>query len=477
MMKTTFRPDRAVCSFPADVCIPFLCLVAMQAAACSVDIGKLRAPTSPPPDGSMDHPVVPDATEVGGGDTVGSGGSVDTDSASVLPDRPTADEVAVPADATDLPEMDVAEDVVASDDGTDSSDLAAADEDTGGAGIDGGGGTGGSGGTGGIGGGGTGGAGTGGGGGTGGADPDGGGTGGGSGGTGGGTGGGGMGGTGGGVGGGGTGGTGGKGGTGGGGTGGTGGKGGAGGTGADPDLVLCYKFDESSGTTSVDSSTSSSGTHNGTLATYGVGGSATFTTASQVGTHALSLMPSTYSPSDSGGYVTMPSLQTLAPNAITIAVWVNLAAATTTQNWERIFDFGTGTSSTGPYFYMTARSDATNTPVRFGISQSGRTGTAMQRLDGTSALTAKVWHHIAIVLPAGSFYTGTMYIDGVVVGTNNTMTLHLSDLATTTQNWLGRSPFSGLDGSDPFFYGSMDDFRVYKRALSQQEILTLFALR
>ena len=126
---------------------------------------------------------------------------------------------------------------------------------------------------------------------------------------------------------------------------------------------------------------------------------------------------------------------------------------------------------------MTARSDATNTPVRFGISQSGRTGTSIQRLEGTSALTANVWHHVAVVLPAGSIYTGTLYIDGVLAATNNTMTLHLSDLATTTQNWLGRSQFSGTDGSDPFFYGSMDDFRVYRRALSQQEILSLFALR
>ena len=38
--------------------------------------------------------------------------------------------------------------------------------------------------------------------------------------------------------------------------------------------------------------------------------------------------------------------------------------------------------------------------------------------------------------------------------------------APTTLNWLGRSPYS----SDPFFYGSLDDFRIYKRALSAEEI-------
>jgi hypothetical protein len=53
------------------------------------------------------------------------------------------------------------------------------------------------------------------------------------------------------------------------------------------------------------------------------------------------------------------------------------------------------------------------------------------------------------------------------------MTLHQSDVGTTTQNWLGRSPFT----QDPFFYGSLDDFRIYKRALSAAEITALMALR
>ena len=39
-------------------------------------------------------------------------------------------------------------------------------------------------------------------------------------------------------------------------------------------LKLWYKFDESSGTTAADSSTSASGTHDGKLATYGTDGSA-----------------------------------------------------------------------------------------------------------------------------------------------------------------------------------------------------------
>ncbi len=269
------------------------------------------------------------------------------------------------------------------------------------------------------------------------------------------------------------------------GTGGTGTGGtGMGGAGDDPDLVLHYAFDESSGTIASDSATASTGPHNGTLATYGtygMSGSAVFSSDSRVGARALLLTPSTYGPTYGGGYVTVPALQTLAPEALTIAVWVKLASTSYAQNWERVFDFGSGTTSAGGYFYMTARAEdaMVGIPVRFGISKVGRPGAGAanlseQRLEGTTTLTANVWYHLAVVLPAGSPYTGTLYIDGAVADTNDEMTAHLSDLGITSNNWLGRSQFTN---DDPFFHGALDDLRVYRRALSQEEISALIELR
>jgi hypothetical protein len=57
------------------------------------------------------------------------------------------------------------------------------------------------------------------------------------------------------------------------------------------------------------------------------------------------------------------------------------------------------------------------------------------------------------------------------------MTLHASDVGATSNNYLGRSQFNGAASGDPLFNGSLDDFRVYKRALSQQEIADLLAIR
>ena len=88
--------------------------------------------------------------------------------------------------------------------------------------------------------------------------------------------------------------------------------------------------------------------------------------------------------------MTVPAPEALAPNAVTIAVWVRLAAATSNQNWERVYDFGSGPTAIG-FFYITARaSDATNIPLRFGISKSGHTAAAEQRLESKSALSANV---------------------------------------------------------------------------------------
>jgi hypothetical protein len=239
----------------------------------------------------------------------------------------------------------------------------------------------------------------------------------------------------------------------------------------DPDLVLWYPFDESSGTIAYDSAQFGGVARNATLATVGSGGSATFTTARQVGSHALTLSPGGYA-SNGGGYVVVPAINTLAPGAITIAVWVNLAAATMNQAWERIYDFGD--SATAPsWFNLAARNGAAPYGPIFNMSNTGHAEADQQKLTGSTALRANNWHHIAVVLPEGTPFAGIMYVDGVVAASNSAMTVHLADIGATANNWLGRSQFT----NDPYFNGSLDDFRVYRRALSQEEIAALMALR
>jgi hypothetical protein len=225
-------------------------------------------------------------------------------------------------------------------------------------------------------------------------------------------------------------------------------------------LVAYYKLDETSGTTAADSSGNA---RNGTLAVAGTG-TATFSTTHMVGTGSVNLMGTS---NTNGGYVSIPaSLNAMgATTTLTIACWVNI---TTDRAWGRVFDFN-NTSTTGYMFLTTFQSATTPNSVRFAITTTSFGGE--QQISSTGRLSTGAWHHIAVVLDAGATYTGTLYIDGAVAGTNTAMTLRPSSIGNTPNNWIGRSAFT----ADPYFSGLVDDFRVYSRALTAAEIANLFS--
>jgi hypothetical protein len=232
---------------------------------------------------------------------------------------------------------------------------------------------------------------------------------------------------------------------------GDGGSTGSGGSQPDSDLVLWYQVDDGAGTVALDSSTVAGAPRNGTLATAGTGGAAGFSTTRRQGTHAVSL---TANGTMGGGYVIVHSLHDLAPGALTISAWVQV---TTAQRWQRVFDLGNTTTSN---LALTVQNGTDF--VRFII----RTGGTEQEIASSIKLSLSTWYHLAVVLREGSPYTGDLYVDGALAGTNTAMTLHPADLGATMNNFLGRSQFA----ADPYFAGLIDDFRVYRRALSPEQI-------
>jgi hypothetical protein len=228
----------------------------------------------------------------------------------------------------------------------------------------------------------------------------------------------------------------------------------------DAALVAWYQLDDVSGTTAVDSSGHA---RNATLSAIG-GGAAAFSTTHQVGTGSVNL---TSSGQGVGGLITVPaSLNAMgATTAITVACWVNVRSQ---RAWERIFDFGN--SQTTGYMFLTTQQAATApNSVRFAISTAGNAAEEVINMTTPATLSTGVWHHVAVTLAAGAPYTGTLYIDKAVAGTNTGMTLRPSNLGNTPNNWIGRSQFA----VDPFFDGFIDDFRIYSRALSAPEIAAL----
>ncbi len=150
-----------------------------------------------------------------------------------------------------------------------------------------------------------------------------------------------------------------------------------------------------------------------------------------------------------GQHVTLPLS---VGNARTFSTWVkwNGGAA-----WQRIFDFGV---SANAYMYLTPTS--ANGRMRFGIKNGG----AEEGVDASVALPQNQWCHVAVSIDGN---LGTLYLNGTPVGTD---VISIRPWELLVRNlYLGKSQIS----SDPYFSGSIDDFRVHGRALSGGEIAQL----
>jgi hypothetical protein len=227
-------------------------------------------------------------------------------------------------------------------------------------------------------------------------------------------------------------------------------------------LVVYYTCESASGSVLPDSSGKG---NDGTLVN-GVaidGGTASTGTGysfakGKVG-NGLTLLKSGY------GHVRVPPAVFANATDISIAFWVNMATA---QNWARVFDTGVyanifNNSSTGTkYLNFVPKNYTTN--LLFSISVNGYSNE--QTLTATNLPTA-VWKHVAIVLGGG---VGSLYIDGALSSASNSVTLRPADVGAIDYAFLGKSQFD----ADPYFDGSLDEFRVYSRALSATEVTALY---
>lgn len=139
-------------------------------------------------------------------------------------------------------------------------------------------------------------------------------------------------------------------------------------------------------------------------------------------------------------------------NARTFSAWVKWTGGAA---WQRIFDFG---ASTNAYMYLTPAN--ANGRMRFGIKNGG----AAEGIEASAALPQNQWCHVAVTLDGD---LGTLYLNGVPVGR---AVISIRPWELLARNlYLGKSQFAG----DPYFSGSIDDFRVHGRALSGGEIAQL----
>ncbi|THU34192.1 T9SS type A sorting domain-containing protein [Niastella caeni] len=153
-------------------------------------------------------------------------------------------------------------------------------------------------------------------------------------------------------------------------------------------------------------------------------------------------------------YVTLGEGILTSLNDFTIAAWVKMDALST---WMRVFDFGTGTNN---YMFLTVQASVSggNSTIRYGI----RNSSGEQSLSYPYAFPLNTWTHFAIT-QSGS--TVSLFINGELVTSSNSVTLKPADLGNTNQNYIGKSQWN-----DPLLKGSVDEFKIYNRALNAFEI-------
>jgi len=198
-------------------------------------------------------------------------------------------------------------------------------------------------------------------------------------------------------------------------------------------------FNNTIGTSAADSSSNG---HAGTL-----NGGATWVAGKQG--NALSL-------NGSNGYVALPNQLMDDVADFTVSVWVFWNAS---RNSERVFDFGAGTDR-----YLMLTPCASSGVTCFSMTITGVSGE--RSINGNAALPIGTWVHVAVTL-SGS--VGTLYVNGLAVGSNTDMFLAPFRIWDSNQNWIGRSQYN----SDPYFNGKIDDFRIYHGALSVDDVASL----
>ncbi len=133
---------------------------------------------------------------------------------------------------------------------------------------------------------------------------------------------------------------------------------------------------------------------------------------------------------------------------LTFCVWVYWQGG---QAWQRIFDFGNGTSQ---YLFLTP---SNGSEMRLVAKNGGE-----EQIVSTDRLSTYHWKHIAVVLGKEDV---TLYIDGEPVAHNQAFSIRPADFHPVL-NLIGCSQFA----NDPIFKGCIDDLRIYDHALDADEV-------
>jgi len=163
----------------------------------------------------------------------------------------------------------------------------------------------------------------------------------------------------------------------------------------------------------------------------------------------------------SSAFVDLPNNLVSNLTTITCEVWFTDYGSST---WARIYDFGNSVDGEGgqgggtSYMYLTAVGSSG------GLRGAYNLGSGEEPVDSTTRPTLGMEHHVVWTQDYNA-QTAKVYIDGALISENDSFTYTPAAVGATVNDWLGRSQYN-----DPYFYGSIDEFRIYSAALSAQQV-------
>ncbi|WP_338874419.1 LamG-like jellyroll fold domain-containing protein [Spirosoma sp. SC4-14] len=168
-------------------------------------------------------------------------------------------------------------------------------------------------------------------------------------------------------------------------------------------------------------------------------------------------------------YIYLAENSSLRPQALSISVWIK---PITVDRKMQIYNKSNFTDSKNEMYSSTIK-PSDNQPGSITILTDIKQNSGCQPVTGwqsfplTSQLDLTSWHHIVFTYVG---HSARMYYDGALLYTKDDLP------ASTMDNCPGGDLRFGAQLKDypQYFYGAMDEIRIYNRALSQDEVKTLF---
>ena len=160
----------------------------------------------------------------------------------------------------------------------------------------------------------------------------------------------------------------------------------------------------------------------------------------------------------------------ISKNGMSFACWIKFSNFNDNRVNSKIFDFGSGGSGISArdniMMYINA-SDSIGCTVYYGDTNN------KSALEATNNVNGNGWHHVVFTMTYATDKnsTWTIYLDGNIIKTSSGN--YYPRQVIRENSHLGKS--YNTDLGDPYFNGNIDDFRIYQRILTQDDVLLIFS--